>query len=201
MDTHEPSDHHPLHSEWVVWYHNPSDQSWTQESYKDILELATVEDFLVLRNSWNQCLPLVHEGMFFMMRKKNGRVIMPLWEDDENRNGGVWSFKIDKEQAEYVWFKLCMYMIGETICQNEDHAMTINGVSISPKKNFCIVKIWNNDPSISDVSVISKSMDFLNFSEALYTKHTENIEREQVKIKVKNNRWEGLRNEGRQRWS
>ena len=40
---------HMLNSKWIVWYHNPSDQSWTIDSYKDILEIQSVED-LVLKN-------------------------------------------------------------------------------------------------------------------------------------------------------
>jgi hypothetical protein len=199
MDTNEPLERHPLHSEWVVWYHNPSDQTWTQESYKDILELASIEDFLVLKNSWNQCLPLVHEGMFFMMRKKDGRAIMPLWEDQENREGGVWSFKIDKDDAERIWFMLCMHMIGETICDDVNLSMDINGISISPKKNFCIVKIWNKTCINSQVDIISRDLTFLDLSGVLYTNHTNNLEREQQKIKFNNQfggqRWDGVRGE------
>ncbi len=197
MDTNEPLERHPLHSEWVVWYHNPSDHTWTQESYKDILELASIEDFLVLKNSWNQCLPLVHEGMFFMMRKKDGRAIMPLWEDPENREGGVWSFKIDKEDAERIWFMLCMHMIGETVCDDMNLSMDINGISISPKKNFCIVKIWNKTCINSQVDILSQGLTFLDLSGVLYTNHTNNLEREQQKIKFNNQfggqRWDGVR--------
>ena len=202
MDMNEPLERHPLHSEWVVWYHNPSDQTWTQESYKDILELTCIEDFLVLRNSWNQCLPLVHEGMFFMMRKKEGRAILPLWEDTENREGGVWSFKIDKEDAESIWFKLCMHMIGETVCDDISMSMDINGISISPKKNFCIVKIWNKTCINNGVNIISPQLTFLDLSGVLYTNHTNNLEREQQKIKFNSQfggqRWDGVRGgEGR----
>ena len=92
------SDKHMLNSKWVVWYHNPSDKSWDRESYKDILEISSLEDFFVLKNSWQNCLPLVSEGMFFLMRKlKNDKVIYPQWEDINNKHGGYWSFKIDKD--------------------------------------------------------------------------------------------------------
>ena len=40
---------HLLNSKWVVWYHNPSDKSWERDSYKDILEIASLEDFFVLK--------------------------------------------------------------------------------------------------------------------------------------------------------
>jgi hypothetical protein len=186
---------HPLNTQWVVWYHNPSDQSWTSDSYKDILELHSIEDFLVLKNSWNSCLPEVCEGMYFLMRKtSNGIPILPMWEDEHNKKGGVWSFKINKEQADDTWFKLCSYMIGENICENIENCSNINGVSISPKKNFCIVKIWNSNNELCDTSILSSSMNFLNIDEVLYSSHTNNIERDHVKIQNRIRRWEAKEN-------
>ena len=40
-------------------------------------------------------------------------------------------------------FKILLYkIIGNTLCSNEDTLNNISGISISPKKNFCIIKIW-----------------------------------------------------------
>lgn len=174
---------HNLNCQWVVWYHNPSDKNWSTDSYKDILEVHSIEDMLVLKNSWNQCLPLVSEGMFFMMRKMpDGKPIYPLWEDRMNRNGGVWSFKIDKEVAQDVWFKLCAYAIGETICDDVNETLQITGISISPKKSFCILKIWNQDKNNCNIELLSKGLHkFLNMGEVLYANHDSNIERDQEK--------------------
>jgi hypothetical protein len=187
----DTSEQHPLNTRWVVWYHNPSDQNWTMDSYKDILELHSIEDFLVLKNSWKVCLPEVHEGMYFMMRKtESGYPILPMWEDEYNKNGGVWSFKINKEEAETVWFKLCTYMLGENVCNKVDDCKYINGISISPKKNFCIVKIWNSDNKMSETSLLSNELKFLNLSEVLYSSHMNNIERDHVKVQNRIRRWE-----------
>ena len=41
LDVHKK---HKLNCKWIVWYHNPSDKSWTQDSYKDILEIETLEE-------------------------------------------------------------------------------------------------------------------------------------------------------------
>ena len=60
---------HQLNTNWIVWYHNPSDKSWSLDSYKSILELSYLEDFLVLKNSWAECLPSASEGMFFFNEK------------------------------------------------------------------------------------------------------------------------------------
>ena len=175
---------HLLNSKWVVWYHNPSDKSWDKDSYKDILEIASLEDFLVLKNSWEKCLPLVSEGMFFLMRKlKSGKVIYPQWEDINNKYGGYWSFKINKDLAQDVWFKLCGFTIGEYICENIQESGHINGISISPKKNFCIIKIWNNNNKKEDTKLLSSKLDFLNMTEVKYSSHTENIERDLSKQK------------------
>uniref|UniRef100_A0A6C0JG63 Eukaryotic translation initiation factor 4E n=1 Tax=viral metagenome TaxID=1070528 RepID=A0A6C0JG63_9ZZZZ len=175
---------HMLNSKWIVWYHNPSDQSWTIDSYKDVLEIDTLEDFFVLKNSWDKCLPKVSEGMFFIMRKlKSGQVIYPQWEDINNRKGGYWSFKIDKENAQDIWFRLCSFTIGEDICNETMESLQVNGISISPKKNFCIIKIWNNNCDKNSISLLNTNLDFLNMEEVMYSSHVKNIERDQTKQK------------------
>lgn len=177
-------DIHPLHCRWVVWYHNPADKSWTIDSYKDILEIHSIEDFLVLRNSWNQCLPLVSEGMYFLMRKlPSGQAVYPLWEDPNNYNGGVWSFKVNMDKAQDIWFRLCSFMIGETICEDTAESLQVNGISISPKKSFCILKIWNTDCSHNQLNLLSNFLKpFLNMDEVIYSSHTNNIERDHQKL-------------------
>ncbi len=173
---------HNLNSKWVVWYHNPSDKSWNKDSYKDILEISSLEDFLVLKNSWEKCLPSVYEGMFFLMRKlSNGNVIYPQWEDINNKDGGYWSFKIDKSAAQEVWFKLSCFTIGETICRDVMDSLQVNGISISPKKNFCIIKIWNNDYNKNNIELLSDKLDFLDMNEVKYSSHVKNIERDTTK--------------------
>ena len=180
---------HRLNSKWVVWYHNPSDKSWGRDSYKDILEIHTLEDYLVLKNSWDKCLPSVSEGMFFLMRKlDSGKVILPQWEDVNNKDGGYWSFKINKDNAQEVWFKLCSFTVGECICLNTMESLHVNGISISPKKNFCIIKIWNNNYKKEDIKLLSEKLTFLDMNEVKYSSHVKNIERDTTKqIKYSNN--------------
>ena len=175
---------HKLHTNWIIWYHSPSDKSWTIDSYKSILEIETIEDYLVLQNSWINCLPTVNEGMFFVMRKfDNGKVILPQWEDVNNKNGGYWSFKVDNNQAQDVWCKLCLYAIGETVCNKLEDQLTINGISISPKKTFCIIKIWNSNRNNNDINILSKELaEFLNLDESQYSSHTNNIDRDAAKV-------------------
>ena len=175
---------HNLNTNWVVWYHSPTDKSWSKDSYKPILELEFIEDYLVLENSWLKCLPSVIEGMFFVMRKfKNGKTIYPQWEDINNKDGGYWSFKVDNADAQEVWCKLCKYLIGETVCREDFNPLHFNGISISPKKHFCIIKIWNVSSKVQDAGVLNNELsEFLNISEVKYSEHVKNIERDAIKV-------------------
>ena len=197
----KPNTKNITNSKWIVWYHNPSDKNWNLSSYKDIIEISCLEDFCVLKNSWNDCLPKIDEGMFFIMRKnKDGSNIYPQWEDKSNRTGGCWSYKVDKKYCEEAWFNLFMYCIAEQICSIDSDSVTINGVSISPKKNFCILKIWNSNSSIKSNSILS-DIKFLNKEETLYSNHEYNIKKDQNKAKKKsydfqNNDFTKVRNAG-----
>ena len=160
---------HPLNTAWIIWYHNPNDKNWEIDSYKSILEISTLEDFLVLVNSWDKCLPKVTQGMYFIMRKfKQNDIIYPRWEDKYNKNGGYWSFKVSDKNSEETWVNLCKILIGEVI--NTSNPMNINGISISPKKNFCIIKIWLNISTLQDPNEIVNIQN-LSVNGCLFKKH------------------------------
>ena len=175
---------HPTHTTWVLWYHNPIDKKWDLKSYTKIYEFSSLEDFWRLSHNWDSCLPPVSEGMFFLMRRlKNGNFINPLWEDKYNRNGGFWSFKITKESSLGVWNELAINLISERLCCYVADTMMINGISISPKRSFCIIKIWNNDYCKSDVALLNKSIQQVNIGECMYKCHNDNIANDQQKTK------------------
>ena len=180
MDNNNPNDKHETHTKWIVWYHNPSDKNWNIESYKDIVEISSLEDFCVLKNSWDSCLPKINEGMFFLMRKTNNGCIYPRWEDKHNKNGGYWSFKVPKEHSSTAWFELMVYIIGEHGTNDPNNTMQINGISVSPKKNFCIFKIWNKDYNKSNKNNFF-NFDFLNMNEVIYSNHQDNIKKDKLK--------------------
>ncbi len=183
---------HKTHTAWTFWYHNPIDKNWDLSSYTKIYEFQTLEDFCKIYNSWDEFLPSVSEGMFFLMRKfSNGNYINPLWEDKYNKNGGFWSFKINKEDAEVIWKELSEYLVAEQICRYKTDTMMINGISISPKRNFCILKIWNNDHNKCDKGLLSNSIPKLSFSECMYKCHNDNIANDQNKVKRYNSQKPG----------
>ena len=148
LDTILPSDK-KLIDKWDLYYHLPYDKSWDISSYKKIMEnIDSVEKLIAI----NESLPelVVKHCMLFVM--KTG--ITPMWEDPKNRNGGCFSFKVINKQVYGVWKALFYAICGETLCVDKKYNSVINGITISPKKNFCIIKIWLENCSIQDSKII-----------------------------------------------
>ena len=181
-----PNGEHGLNSTWVIWYHNPSDNNWDTSSYVKLYEIETLEDFFRFQNSWKNTLPRLNLSMMFMMKKLDNfdEYIYPMWEDKNNQPGGCWSFKVNSENINDVWIKLCFYILSENTGVSQEVNDTINGISFSPKRGFCIVKIWNSTTDIQDTSELNKGLDtFMSLSECLYKSHIDSIDRDQKKKK------------------
>tara|TARA_B000000557_G_scaffold264605_1_gene270566 strand:+ start:64 stop:597 length:534 start_codon:yes stop_codon:yes gene_type:complete len=141
---------HKLHDTWNLWAHLPHDTSWDLKSYKKIMQLKTVEDSIAI----NRTLPdtLIKNCMLFLMRDG----IQPIWEDPKNRNGGCFSYKIVNKNVVEVWKYLLYAIIGENISKEDAFLTSVNGITISPKKNFCIIKIWMNNCNHQNAQNISE---------------------------------------------
>ena len=141
--------HHPLLGTWNMYYHLPNDKSWDLASYKFILAgVSSVEEVIGLNKALTDAV--IKYCMLFVMRDG----ITPMWEDPKNRTGGCFSYKIINKQVPSVWKALMCALCGETLCTDPKYNRLINGITISPKKNFCIVKIWLSDCSVQDSNII-----------------------------------------------
>jgi hypothetical protein len=49
-----------------------------------------------------------------------------------------------------VWKNLFYALCGETLSTNPKYSPLINGITISPKKNFCIIKVWLKNLTMQD---------------------------------------------------
>lgn len=158
-------DGHVLHTEWTLWYHVPNDKKWDKESYKKIIDITTIEDYWRIHNY----LKAAHleNGMYFLMRKN----ILPMWEDSHNKNGGSWSFKIDKKDIYNMWIELSIAVLGECMMNDEKDSKIINGITTSPKKGFCIVKIWNSDKKQCSKSLLKDNIQYVDLSQCIYKSH------------------------------
>lgn len=124
-----------LNDIWTIYFHNPNDVNWENESYTLITTISDVNSFVDFFITFKD---LLYKGMFFIMRDD----IMPRWEDEKNKSGGCFSYKLSKFNLEDKLFELCSQILGETMGTTDEISNFINGISISPKKNYYIVRIW-----------------------------------------------------------
>lgn len=155
-----------LRYKWNLWAHLPQDSDWTVKSYKKIYQFKTVEDAIAITES----LPadLIKNCMLFIMRDG----ITPMWEDSKNRNGGCFSYKVSNKNVFDVWRDLTYVLVGETISTNSTFVNSVTGITISPKKNFCIVKIWLTNCDHQNPLIVTNDVRNLTPQGCLFKKHT-----------------------------
>ena len=157
---------HKIKNNWNLWAHLPQDPDWTVKSYKNISKFKHIEEVICV----TEMLPegLVKNAMLFVM--KDG--ITPMWEDPKNRNGGCFSYKVSNKNVVDVWRDLSYVLIGETISNNSSFVNSVTGITISPKKNFCIVKIWMTNCDHQNPHVVTQDVSNLTPQGCLFKKHT-----------------------------
>lgn len=155
----------PLQHKWNLWAHLPHDVEWTINSYKNIYTFTTVENTIAILET----LPdvLVKNCMLFIM--KDG--IMPIWEDPSNKEGGCFSYKISNKNVYEIWKHLTYVLVGETMSTNQSFVNNINGITISPKKNFCIIKIWMKTCEYQNPTIVTTEVNGIIPQGCLFKKH------------------------------
>jgi hypothetical protein len=156
---------HKLSHQWTLWAHLPHDTNWSASSYKKIYDFETAEAAIAIFET----LPpkLVMNCMLFLMRKG----IVPMWEDAKNRNGGCFSYKVANKEVNQAWKQLSYVTVGETISTNLTVLPHVNGITISPKKNFCIIKIWMANCNFQNAGVV-RELEGITAHGCLFKKHT-----------------------------
>ena len=129
-----------LHSPWTVWTHKSDCNVWTEDSYTNIYVINSLGSFHRFFNNFHLLDKI--KNQLFIMRNK----IKPIWEDNENRNGGICSIKIDCfnrqgkiDMGTNVMVCICMLVMNETFLPSNDE---INGISYSIKNKSVLIKLW-----------------------------------------------------------
>ena len=153
-----------LNQKWILWYHSINDNRWGKDSYQKIYEINNLFDYQYIIDTFKQ--DHYQNGMFFCM--KDG--IFPNWEDPDNRSGGCLSFKITSIRVIDEWNQLLLRCIKDIIFT--EHNDELNGISISPKKEFNIIKIWIKNNNVEYKKYFqSEEGSTLSLENSLYKKH------------------------------
>ena len=161
----EKRDDYKLQTSWILWNHKLNDNNWKNNSYKNIFEINNLYDYKFLENIIT--LQNLQNTMFFLMRKD----IFPTWEDPDNRDGCCASFKVPLKDIKNIWIQLVIDIISENIHKDKNKYDIINGISIAPKKEFNIIKIWFK----TDIKNIKESIQlydhYINVDNCRLKKH------------------------------
>lgn len=155
-----------FNSKWNVWYHHTKDD-WKIDGYRNIYTIDNVKNYWKLFNNWDE-LGGVSGKHYFIMKEG----VTPIWEDENNRNGGCWSFKVEDNDSQNIWNDLSLYLVTESISKIKDDIL---GISICLKKNNnSIVKIWNKNSNNNDNELLSNDILEKWGSNVIYIAHMPN---------------------------
>tara|TARA_Y100000992_G_scaffold300767_1_gene270108 strand:- start:13808 stop:14320 length:513 start_codon:yes stop_codon:yes gene_type:complete len=156
---------HETNDKWDLYYHLPTNKDWSLSSYCAIAkEIDSIEKVIKINEQMTDSI--IKNCMLFVMKEN----ITPMWEDPKNREGGCFSYKISNRYVGDVWKTLFYLLLGNNICINPKYNKFVNGITISPKKNFCILKIWLNNSICQDPNIIQEVPN-LSTQGCLFKKH------------------------------
>jgi Eukaryotic initiation factor 4E len=150
---------------WTLYFHDPYDEQWTPASYKIQTTVATAQDWLQVNMSYSE---LWAKGMFFLMRED----IQPLWEDPANKEGGCFSYKVNKPDIPAYWLKLGAKLMTDNVAKDPDNNDKICGVSVIPKRNYCIIRIWISHDKYNNINLFD--IEIPDYTTVMYKKHGDN---------------------------
>lgn len=165
-----------LNDTWSCYFHNPLDENWRNESYIKMMDMGSAEDFWAFQNIVGSH---INNGMFFIMREH----VFPCWDDAANINGGCLSMKILKEDMLDFWERLCSKLLTENLLKKKYKNKfwnMVNGISTSPKRHFCIVKIWVAVPELASIDVFDLPCEYAG--EVIYKTNISNISMENIRV-------------------
>lgn len=149
-----------FNSKWYVYFHHNDNPSWKIEDYRKISSYRSIGEFWRIFNNFHFLNKV--ENQVYVMREG----IMPIWEDINNRGGGIYSLKIefaDKHKRNEIGSELmtaiCLMISNESFVRKNK---CINGVNYAIKHRSIMIKLWvrNYDENLN--FKVQVPVDFLN---------------------------------------
>ena len=136
-----------LKNKFSFWYRISDDLYQTQtkqyidkkdyeNQVKKIAEFETIEDFCAIFQHLRKpdsCKP----GIEFQMFKDP---VKPMWEDENNKNGGRLTIKLRKGFTTIIWEEMIFALIGDVLPKEVKDE--INGIVVTSRKDYNTLQIW-----------------------------------------------------------
>ena len=121
---------------WTLHVHETEETRWGPDSYKQLFVANTWEELSSVFRELGTGSRILKIMMFAMRGAQP-----PRWENKENIAGGSYSFLIPHRRAAEVYQLYVAAAATDTATTNP--ANKIVGVTMSPKKGHCVIKLWN----------------------------------------------------------
>ena len=171
-----------LNSYWTVWVHRADNPDWTISGYEKIYQITSIGSFWRFFNNL-QLLNIYHNQIFIMRGE-----IVPIWEDVNNKFGGICSLKIDSVQkgmktdiSTEIFTLINLLVMNETFVQN---GKNINGISYSIKKRSSLIKIWTKTYNVNHDFTKDLPVPLLNKFNNEIQKQSRTVMRDEGKISI-----------------
>jgi len=146
---------------WTLYFHSPEETKWTLNTFINLGSMKTWQQFWVIMDTLKT--DSFSDGMFFLMRDPSP----PLWESHHHIRGGCYSFRCQKKDAAEIYLNYSIAsMLGGL---STDPANLMNGISISPKRGFNIVKVWNTDAQKFNQPADLAAISTIREADVIYT--------------------------------
>lgn len=155
--------HHPLNSEWTLWYlETDRSKSW-EEMLHEVASFNTVENFWSLINHIKTPSE-IKMGSDYCLFKKG---IRPMWEDEANVRGGRWVItlnKSNKSDLDNFWLDTLLVLIGESCEYSNELCGAV--VNIRGKNNKISIWTANGSNEAAALEIGGKLRDGLRMESA-----------------------------------
>ncbi|KAI5364978.1 Putative translation Initiation factor eIF- 4e [Septoria linicola] len=164
---------HPTKYAWVVYYRPPtSKNSDYEKSIRPMYRMDTVEIFWQVYAHLKRPsqLPQVSDYHFF----REG--IRPVWEDDENKEGGKFTMRLKKGVADRYWESLLMAMVGDQFAEASDE---VCGAVVSTRQGEDVISIWTKNNGGRNVKIRETIKRVLNLpadTHLLFRSHDDSMQ-------------------------
>lgn len=147
-------------NKYVLWFHANDNEKWDISSYIKILECFDLNDICIILKLFNN----INYGMFFYMKND----CIPIWEDKSYNNLSFWTFKVSKNESKLLWDELIYYISFNSIFKDKELNKYLIGLSVSPKINNSIFKIWINNSELNSVTIFREDLINIDLNQGLF---------------------------------
>ena len=155
-----------LNNKWTFWYHLNNDTNWNLDSYTRLASISNKQKLDLILNDYINEESLIKSTLFLMRNDIN-----PTWEDKNNINGGSFSLKVPNKLIYETWKTIIYKTINETLFSDSKLVENTTGISLSPKKYYCIIKIWVSSCENTNIKLLDLTDTKVLHDVCLFKKH------------------------------